>query len=133
MADAKLAASITTLVIGLIHFVFAILAADPQNFEMKKALPYESAEFDTAMVKKRIYANQAESIPIQMLAIFWGILNAPDVTWLAYLVYAYCGFRVFFVVLYLLKVQPFRSLCFAGSWLMTIIIAVTGCTQFKAF
>merc|ERR1712048_707307 len=94
------------------------------KMETPTMLPIEAPEFN---VKERVYANQFESIPIQLITIWGAVMCGGHPSALQALIYCYLGFRVLYIVLYLAKVQPWRTLCFALSHLMTFSCGVLGC------
>lgn len=133
--EAKAATLLSSLVLLLLHFGAALKGGNPKNF--KQVAEEEGSDGGEKEKPKfnaweRVYANQFESIPMQMIVIWGAVLNADGgASYLAYMVYAYLFLRVSYYFLYIGQIQPWRSGCFALSMVISISIGVVGIVEAK--
>jgi len=132
----RLAAMSITVLFFFMNFLARARSINPNNHPAEDAaigLSEDSKqEFNQAREGagvnrwERIAVNQAESIPIAF-AVYWGAYGVGmNPATLMYLFVSYAALRVVFVMCYVFSLQPFRSLSWGFSNLLTLVVGMMG-------
>mmetsp|Transcript_12668 Transcript_12668/g.27083 ORF Transcript_12668/g.27083 Transcript_12668/m.27083 type:complete len:136 (+) Transcript_12668:36-443(+) len=123
--DSSCAATLATsaIIIWFINFIAIIKSVVPGRF--KHEAPPQNLEY-TFDAWACIARNTSETVPLSYVVFVAALLAGADPVSYNVLVIAFTVLRALYAVLYLNKIQPYRTLCFMFHQLCVGIVGILG-------